>query len=111
MRYFVTSDSFTKIGETEGTIQNVDSIHTVEMSDSQNFDCGILIYPHQKHSFNGARIFLRCIDGTAEVRVVPFEIDVGTGGESSEILIDGEGYHVATDAQINNMLDEVMGEN
>ncbi len=110
MRYFVTSDSFTKIDETEGTIQNVDSVFTVEMSDSQNFDSGVLIYPHQKHSFSGAKIYLRCLEGTAEIRVVPFEIDVGTGG-NSEILIDGESYHVATNAQVSNMLDEVMGEN
>ena len=73
------SKDFTQITETTGTIQNASHIYTLEMSQSNTKDSGILIYPLQSKSFSNKTIYLRCVDGAgAEARVIPFE--VGTGG-------------------------------
>ena len=109
MIYHVTND-FIKIHETSGTIQNPSSIHTLEISENNERNNGILIYPLQKHSFTDTEIFIRCIDGQAEVRVVPFILDAkGGGGNVESFIIAGESYHVATNTQIYDLLDNVFG--
>lgn len=79
MIYSLT-ENFTQISETTGTIQNASHIGTIEMSDSNAPDSGILIYPLQKVSFSDQTVYLRCIDGYAEARVLPFEL-VTEGGD------------------------------
>lgn len=81
------SSKFTKIKETKGTVQNA-SIFTLEMSNKSEADSGILIYPKQICSFTGTTIYLRCIEGSAKVRVVPFLANSGgtsSGGSSSAV--------------------------
>lgn len=79
MLYSLTNE-FTQIAETTGTIQNASHVGTIEMSNSNTPDSGILIYPLQKVSFSDQTIYLRCIDGYAEARVLPFEL-VTEGGD------------------------------
>ena len=86
MRYNVT-DSFTKIAETTGTIQNISCTNAVEVSDHNQIDTGILLEPLQKISFTGQELYVRCAArGGAVVSVVPFEVDKKGGGAS---IIDG----------------------
>lgn len=110
MLYQLSSD-FIKISETFGTVQNTSAVHTIEMSQSDAPNSGILIYPLQKHSFKDTAIFLRCTDGgSAIVRVVPFELDV-EGGEGSvgTLILNGEEYKIATNTEIYNLIDDIWG--
>ena len=71
MLYLLSKD-FTKISATTGTVQNASKICTLEMSNTNTPDSGILIAPLQKHTFKDTSVYLRCIDGWAEARVVLF---------------------------------------
>ena len=83
MRYEIT-DEFTKISETTGTIQNMSNVYAVEVSNKAEADSGIILYPLNRISVTLSECYLRCVDGgNAEVRVVPFEVDVTRGGGSS----------------------------
>lgn len=83
MIYTINSE-FTKLNETQGTVQNSSNGCTLELSDSNVPDSGILIYPLNKVSFSGEK-YLRCVDGAAWARVVPFVLDA-EGGDDSTIL-------------------------
>lgn len=87
MEYIVTSDSFTKISEISGTLQNLDKENEIEMSGSPVFDSGLIVRTGEKLNFNNADIYLRCVKdgGTAIVHVVPFSVDVGGGDVSSVV--------------------------
>lgn len=84
MVYKIAFDSFTKISEQAGTIQNVGD-YVIEMSETPAFDNGILILPNQKSTFNNTDIYLRCVEEgfVSEVRVVPFIVDKGGGDDSA----------------------------
>lgn len=107
MDYQVNSDSWTKISETSGTIQNVDSDYNVEMT-NDTLNSGIIIYPHQKHTFSSSNIYLRCTEKkeNVTVRVVPFIVDGKGGGTDEGIMIDGEEYHIADSDSFEDRLDE-----
>lgn len=85
MEYIVTSDSFTKISETAGTLQNLDKENEIEMSESPVFDSGLRVKTGEKLNFSNTDIYLRCVKdgGTAIVRIVPFSVDVKGGDDSS----------------------------
>ncbi len=109
---YLLSNDFTKISETTGTVQNTSHIYTIEMAQSNVKDSGIFIYPLHQHSFNGTDIYLRCVDGAgAEARVVPFEVDLKGGGGSSTIIVEDGELPVATDADIENLLNSILGGN
>lgn len=80
---YTCGHEFIKIDETSGTVQNESNINTIEMSQSNEPNSGILIYPLQKHSFNDSDIYLRCVDGAARARVVPFKVDEKGGGSGN----------------------------
>ena len=86
MIYHVTNQ-FVPINETSGTIQNSGFIHDVEVSDKPEVNSGILLRPHDKISFSGTTLYMRCVDenSAVDIRVVPFFINAGTnsGGGSS----------------------------
>lgn len=67
---YLLSKDFTKITETAGTIQNTSHICTVEMAASSVKGSGILIYPLHSSSFCGDNVYVRGVDGAAEVRVL-----------------------------------------
>lgn len=108
MQYLLTKD-FTQIEETSGTVQNTDKGAVIEISDTPTVGTGILIYPLQKHTFRDTTVWLRCIDGWAEARVVPFKLDEEGGGEDvSTVILNGEEYQVASYAEINELLDSLF---
>lgn len=108
MIYKVTAETFTKINERTGTLQNTHQAYSVEMSNNANFDNSIIVYPLHKHTFSNTAIYLRCINAgeEVEVRVIPFEIDVGSGGGSSTTVISGGDS--ATDEEVDAMLDDIL---
>ena len=83
MIYTITSE-FTKLNESQGTVQNSSNIYTLELSDSNVPDSGVLIFPLNKLSFSGTK-FLRCIDGNTQARVVSFaEIAAASSSSSAD---------------------------
>lgn len=97
MQYLVEKDSFTKISETEGTLQNASKITTIEVSDLQTQNNGLLLPPLGKIILGGDSIYVRCVDGAgAEVRVVPFEAagEGGGGGKRPDFSLDQTGTNV-----------------
>lgn len=106
MRYVVSGD-FTKISETSGTIQNVGNVYPVEISDKDEADSGILLYPLNKISFTDKTLYIRCTEanGQAEIHVVPFTVDLGGGTSSGGTSAP---TNVATDEQIGDILDDLF---
>ena len=98
MIYNVTN-KFTLLAESAGTIQNNSYIYPVEVSDRAEADSGILLYPLNKFSFSGTKLYMRCVDGGAwaEIRVVPFVVDFGGSATTSEQSTDNP------DAIVNSM--------
>ena len=105
MLYYVTNDFF-KINETNGTIQNTSSIFSIEVSDKPDVDSGFILFPLNKISFSGEDIYLRCIEagGRAAINVVSF-IHTSSSGQGSSI----DDSQIATDEQIDSLLDDVFG--
>lgn len=106
---YTCGHEFIRIGETSGTVQNESNINTIEMSQSNEPNSGILIYPLQKHSFADSEIYLRCIDGAARARVVSFKVDAKGGDEVAGFVIAGESYTVTSHMEIANLVDEIFG--
>lgn len=110
MKYLL-SKQFTQIAETTGTIQNSSHVGTIEMSTSNTPDSGILIAPLQRITFSGRTIYLRCIDGWAEARVVPFIVDSGGGSSSSDTQGGGstvDDSQIITDEEVDQLLDDIF---
>ena len=104
MRYLLSKE-FTQISETSGTIQNASRIRTLEMSETTEPNKGILIPPLRTHTFTGTTIYLRCIDGWAEARVVPFIVDGGGGGGASSSSDSSSGYDSFNQQDVDDMFD------
>ena len=84
MLYSLSTD-FTKLNESQGTVQNSSNIYTLELSDSTEPDSGVLIYPLNKLSFSGTK-YLRCIDGNSQARVVSFaEVNASSGSADDNV--------------------------
>lgn len=107
MTYQVNSDSWTKITETSGTIQNLDGLYTVELT-NDTLSGGIWLGVKQKITFSNTDIYLRCIgdDATASVVVVPFIVDGKGSGSDGSIVIDGDEYHISDSNSFEDRLDE-----
>lgn len=88
MQYLVSKDNFTKITETKGTIQNISKTLTIEVSETQTKNSGVLLPPMGKIQFDGNSVYARCVDGAgAEARVIPFEVVAG-GGDGGGVTAD-----------------------
>ena len=86
---------FKPLGITSGIIQNTSTISTLEISDTNEFGSGIFIYPLCEHAFTDKTLYVRCIDGTARVRIVePFELNSNGGGNVT--IIGGSSYVLPT---------------
>ena len=107
MIYKVTN-TVIKIKEKTGTIQNKSRDYDIEVSQSPDFTDKILLLPRQKFSFSDVNIYLQCAEEgfTAEVFVVPFMINNGGGGGST--VISSDTHSVATNSEIDAMLDEFL---
>lgn len=106
---YEVSNEFTKINETSGTLQNSSSINTVEMSHNGEINSGILVYPFQKIAFNNMDVWIRCINGSARVRVVPFKLKLKSGvANASSVYINGNNYNIAEDGDIDDILNNIF---
>lgn len=106
MIYNVTSD-FTKLSETSGTIQNTSRVYDIEISDKATPDTGIILFGLNKFSFSNQTIYVRCIGGSAEIRVVPFTTDTTSGGASSPTPADD---NFADDNDVENFYDDIFNQ-
>ena len=88
MIYTVGKD-FVKVDESAGTIQNTSTIYTVEMATAPEIDSGILLTPMSALSFRNTDIYLRCLNGTAQIRCVPFDIGSERSDDYVEFLPEG----------------------
>ena len=113
MIYNVTND-FTKINETSGTIQNTSRVFDLEVSNSPEPNSGFLLFGLNKFSFHNETIYLRCIGGVADVRVVPFSTS-GGGNAASNIddfnsqldsILSGETF--ADDDDMQSAIDDIF---
>lgn len=96
MQYLVSKDNFTKITEPKGTIQNISKTLTIEVSETQTKNSGVLLPPMGKIQFDGSSVYARCVDGAgAEARVIPFEVVAkgggGDGGVTADFSLDQAG--------------------
>jgi len=89
MRYTVSTD-FIPINETRGTIQNPSHIFSIEVSNQPVPNSGVLLFPLNKYTFTNEKLYVRCVDGSAVINVVPFIVDAGvvSSGGSSSVDVD-----------------------
>ena len=83
---YSVADQFVQITETSGTVQNTSYIFDVEVSHKPEVDSGILLRPLNKYSFSNQTIYLRCIGGRADCRVIPFIVDAVAGASSASTV-------------------------
>ena len=101
MIYTIT-DSFTKLSERSGTIQN-SCIYPIEVSNKAQPGTGITLRPNEKISFANLTVYVRSESLKGEIRVVPFIIGTvdssSSGGGSSSGSDDSaqEGYNADID--------------
>lgn len=111
--YRVNTD-FIKISETTGTIQNTSRVFDLEVSNQPEPNSGIILFGLNKFSFSNETIYLRCIDGVADVRVVPFTTDGSSGGGSSADDFDSQldsifgGDSFADDNDMENAFNDIF---
>ena len=106
MLYFIT-DQFSRISQSQGTVQNNSNIYSVEISNQPVVDSGFLLYPLNKFSFSGATLFARCVDGAfAELRVVPFLVDFHSSASYTDSDSD-----FASDDDADNIIDDAWNGN
>lgn len=80
---YEVSNSFVKIDETQGIIQNASSGNDIEVSDEATTNSGIILKPGESLSFSGTDIYVRTIGNkNSAVRVVPF-VQGFTAGSTS----------------------------
>lgn len=83
MKYFATNTP-AAISETQGTIQNLDCVESVIISDSASDANGIILRPLQKFLWSGKKLYIAKYNKTtpldAEVRVIATGSSGGGGG-------------------------------
>ncbi len=102
MARYALNDEFTKITETSGTIINISSAK-VELSDTQEKKGGFILYPKKEYSFEDITLYARREAGEhcpASIAVGPL-MSSGSGDEVSD-------DDIATDAEVDEMLDEII---
>ena len=105
MQYLITPNEVTAINETSGTIQNIDQINKVELSESAEFTNNIILYPSQAYNFQN-QLYVRLFDSgdlPVELRVIPIQLDSGGGSSGGGDTDSG----IATDDEFNKMLDDI----
>ena len=117
---YLLSKEFTQLNETKGTVQNASPIRTIEMSATNEKNSGILIPPRGMIYFSDSVVYLRCVDGGAEARVVPFKAMRKGGGANEfdapvndiwndDTTGDTSGDSSAFDPDWDSKLDEIFG--
>lgn len=107
MQYIVKPDEIVKFKETSGTLQNVDFINCVELSNTADFTHSVLLHPHRHVTF-GIQLYARLYDNSGlpvELRVLPIILNGSTISSGDG---DTEDSKIATDAEFESMIDEVF---
>ena len=104
----VTSDAWTEISITSGTVQNISATADIELSAEQTDNSGVVLKPSEIYQWDNETIYARAVtEDTGALRVVNFKKAAGGGGSyvlpvasasklggvkiGSNITIDGNG--------------------
>lgn len=104
MRYLV-GNSFTQIDLNAGTIQNTSSLHTLEISNTNQPHSGFLLFPSKSVTFNGSPIYLRSVSLGIQISVVVIPTLLHEAAQTNTQA----NVNLATDDETNAMLNDILG--
>jgi hypothetical protein len=79
----VTSDTWTEISITSGTVQNISATADIELSAEQTDNSGVVLKPSELYQWDNETIYARAVtEDTGALRVVNFKRAAGGGGGS-----------------------------
>lgn len=84
MQYILESKSFTAISETSGTLVNISNV-PVEVSLSEEFGTGIILFPRQQLPFEKAVYAARAPGSFGRAIIAAINTGVGTSNSSGEV--------------------------
>ena len=77
----ITSDAWTEISITSGTIQNISATADIELSAEQTDNSGVVLKPSELYQWDNETIYARAVtEDTGALRVVNFKKAAGGGG-------------------------------
>ena len=77
----VTSDAWTELSITSGTVQNVSATAEIELSSEQTDNSGVVLRPSEIYQWDNETIYARAVtESTGALRVVNFKRAAGGGG-------------------------------
>ena len=77
----VTSDAWTEISITSGTVQNISATADIELSAEQTDNSGVVLKPSELYQWDNETIYARAVtEATGALRVVNFKRAAGGGG-------------------------------
>ena len=77
----VTSDAWTEISITSGTVQNISATADIELSAEQTDNSGVVLKPSELYQWDNETIYARAVtEETGALRVVNFKRATGGGG-------------------------------
>ena len=77
----ITSDAWTEISITSGTIQNISATADIELSAEQTDNSGVVLKPSEIYQWDNETIYARAVtEDTGALRVVNFKKAAGGGG-------------------------------
>ena len=81
----VTSDAWTEISITSGTVQNISATADIELSAEQTDNSGVVLKPSELYQWDNETIYARSVtEETGALRVVNFKKAAGGGGGAGE---------------------------
>jgi len=77
----ITSDAWTEISITSGTVQNISATADIELSAEQTDNSGVVLKPSELYQWDNETIYARAVtEETGALRVVNFKKAAGGGG-------------------------------
>jgi hypothetical protein len=77
----ITSDAWTEISITSGTVQNISATADIELSAEQTDNSGVVLKPSELYQWDNETIYARAVtEETGALRVVNFKKATGGGG-------------------------------
>ena len=77
----ITSDAWTEISITSGTVQNISATADIELSAEQTDNSGVVLKPSELYQWDNETIYARAVtEDTGALRVVNFKRAAGGGG-------------------------------
>lgn len=102
---FNVTNTFTKLNATKGTIQNASATYTIEVSDKNEENSGIILNPQEKYSFSDTTIYVRCANSEqAKVRYSSLVVaSCACGGGDGGGTSSDDGDETITPADIGGL--------